>query len=383
MRTTTAVAPDAPGRLGDPVEPGELLRYLADLQEWRDHRRHELDELDAAALASPEAAALTADVTLAMALWQAVAERHDELLRVWDSGRAGRVELRRLADLVWGRLDADAGTDADRLAVSLPEACRLSDALAGQLRRRLSLDAVGTDLVAHLRTLRASVERLRDLVGAEPAGQARSAAAARFDALDRRLLDVTERARRGADVGGLLGPLEEDAARAERDLIVGAATRRDDARDRERAQGLRAELAARAREVGRLADACAGRVAPAPRLAVPRVEALGPVPQDAAAVDAYLDRLDAVGRAMALAERAYRAPLAELDALDDLLEVYRAKAASTGRAARPEVAEVYRLSREVLDEVPVELPRARAVVAAYRALLADDPPSPVTSGRAS
>ncbi len=34
--------------------------------------------------------------------------------------------------------------------------------------------------------------------------------------------DVTDRAQRGADVGGMLGPLENDAARLERDLIVGA-----------------------------------------------------------------------------------------------------------------------------------------------------------------
>ncbi len=382
MGTMTAVAPDAPARLGEPVEPAEMLRYLADLGEWRERRRDELDELDRAALASAEADELTADVTLSMALWQAVAARYDELVRVWDSGRVGHVERLRLSALVWGRLDADAaGSAVGRLAVSLPEACRLSDALAGQLRLRLSLDPVGLDLAAHLRSMRATLERVRDLVAAEPAGPARADAAVRLEALDRRLVDVTDRARRGADVGGLVGPLEADAARTERDLIVAAATRRDDARERERASALRSDLAARAAKVGRLADACVARVDGAPRLAVPRVEALGQVPADAAAVDAFLERLDAVERALAQAEHAYTAPVAELDALDDLVEAYRAKAVSTGRTDRREVVEVYRLARAVLDDAPVDLARARAVVAAYQALLADVPPSPATSGR--
>ena len=55
------------------------------------------------------------------------------------------------------------------------------------------------------------------------------------------------RVQRGADVGGLLGPLEQDAARAERDLIVGASNRRAHAHDEARARALRAELEAAGR----------------------------------------------------------------------------------------------------------------------------------------
>jgi hypothetical protein len=380
MRPATAIAPAAPARMGEPVEPAAMLRYLGELGEWRDQRRRELDELDRSALAAPDAASLTGDVTLSMALWQAVAARHDELSRVWDGGRVGPVELRRLSALVWGRLDAGAGGLASSLAVSLPEACRLSDALAAQLRLRLSLDPVGLDLAAHVRSLRAALERVRDLAEAEPAGPARDGATSRLRRLDRRLADLTERAGRGADVGGLVGPLEADAARVERDLIVAAATRRDDERDRERAQERRDELLAEAAAVAHLADECVARVSPAPRLAVPRVEALGPVPEDAAGVDDYLARLDAVSRALRQAESAYAAPLAELDRLRDLLEVYRAKALGTGRARLPEVAEMYRQAHAVVGAVPADLSRARAVVAAYQVLLSDVPPTLDTSG---
>jgi hypothetical protein len=392
MVPTTARAPVAPARLGQPVEPGEMLRYLEELGRWRDARRRELDELDRAALAAPEPDELTSDITLSMALWQAVAARHDELLAVWDSGRVGQVERRRLSALIWGRLDAGTGPGgvvgagtgrgaaaAGSLAVSLPEACRLSDALAGQLRLRMSLDPAGLDLAARLRALRASLERVRDLVRAQLPGPERHGSEIRLERLDRRIEDVTERAKRGADVGGLLGPLEADAARAERDLIVAAATRRDDERDRAEAAEQRDELIERAAEVGRLVADCVAKVRPAPRLAVPRVEALGPVPLGAAEVDAYLERLDAVARAVTLAEQTYAAPLAELQRLRELLDVYRAKATSTGLEARPEVAQLYRSALAVVSQEPVDLARARAVVAAYQVLLSDVPPT--SSGR--
>lgn len=382
--TTSRPAPPAPGRLGVAVEPAELLTYLSELGRWRDERRAELDELDRAALAAPgpaaETAGLTNDITLAMALWQAVAGRYEQLERVWDSGRVGEVERLQLSALVWGRLDA--GASGAPAALSVPEACRLCDALAHQLRLRLSLDPVGLDLAAHLRTLRAAVERVRDLLVAEPAGPAREEAAARWDRLDARLRDVVDRAQRGADVGGLVGSLEADAARLERDLIVGAATRRDDARDRSRAEDLRQALRARCARASEQAARCVQQVQPAPRLAVPQVDALGPVPTAPDAVDAYLHRLDRVQQALTHVEGSYAAALAERDELRSRLAAYQAKASGTGRAAHPEVSGLYRLALDVVGAVPTDLARARAVVAAYQTLLGSAP-GPAPSGRSS
>jgi hypothetical protein len=365
----TALAPAAPGRPGQPVDPPAMLHFLTDLARWRDRRRAELDELDAAALESPERAALTGDMTLAMTLWQAVATRADELEQVWDSGRVGAAERQRLTSLLWGRLDASTGNGAGALAVSLPEACRLSDALVGQLRRRLALDPVDVDLGARLRTLRAALERVRDLVDDVPEGPLRERAATRLDGLDRRLSDLMARARRGADVGGLLGPLDADTAVTERDLIVAAATRADDARDRARAADLRSSLAARAAALEPVVAECVATVRPAPVLAVPRVEQLGPVPEDADAVDTYLDRLADVERAMDRVEHAYEEPLAELADLTELLGAYRAKAARTGLGERPEVVGLHDLVRALLTARPAELDRCRAGVAAFRTLV--------------
>lgn len=388
----SATAPAAPGRLGQPLVAQEALRYLEALGEWRDQRKAELDLLDQAALEAPDQAAFTGDMLLSVALWKAVADRHDLLLATWDSGRVGQTELERLSTLVWGRLDATvisrpgastaaapagARAAAAALAVSLPEACRLSDALAASLRARLGIDPSQADIQARVRTLRASVERVRDLVDREPA-QAHAAASSMLSRLDARIADVLSRVQRGADVGGLLGPLEHDAARAERDLIVGASNRRADAHDEARARALRAELEARGAALRDLAARCVAQVAPAPRLAVPDVSALGPVPTDPAAVDAYLVRLDAVGRAMTVAQDAYASALSERDELRGRLGAYAAKAASLGGSstssgwdldAASDLEELERRGVDTLDREPVDLDRARALVAAYQAYL--------------
>ena len=161
-----ATAPAAPGRMGAEVQPQQAQAYLAQLGQWRDARRAELDQLDQAALQSVNGAAATGDITLSMALWQAVSDRYEQLLTIWDSGRVGLTERLQLATLIWGRLDAAA---ASGLSVSLPEACRLSDALASSLRVRLGLEVSGAEITERIRQLRAQMERIRDQVDLEPA----------------------------------------------------------------------------------------------------------------------------------------------------------------------------------------------------------------------
>ena len=382
----SASAPVAPGRLGTPLVAMEALRYLEALGAWRDQRKGELDLLDEAALQAPDQSAFTGDLTLSMALWKSVSDRYDLLTATWDSGRAGPTELERLATLVWSRVDTS-------LAVSLPEACRLSDALATSLRARLGIDTSQADVTTRVRQLRAAVERLRDLVDREPStvDTTGSATQARLAA---RVDDLSARFQRGADVGGLLGPLENDAARAERDLIVAASRRAADSRDAARAQALRTELEAQGAALRDLAAQCVNEVASPPRLAVPDVSTLGPVPTDPAAVDAYLLRLDKVRRAMTVAQDAYAAALSERAELRGRLGAYAAKAAAlaaappragfvagSGPARAGDLEELETRAMAVLDRTPVDLARARALVAAYQAYLGStqSPPPPHTS----
>jgi hypothetical protein len=416
----TAITPAAPGRIGVAISPEDALHYLEALGAWRDQRRKELDLLDEAALAAASGAesgaesgsdaGLTGDILLSMALWKAVADRHDLLMATWDSGRVGPAERERLSSLIWGRLDAtldprlaqrpDVPSSSGALAVSLPEAMRLSDALAASLRARLSLDPAGAEVTTRLRQLRAQLERIREQVVAEPR-DSRDIPARTLAKLEERLTEMADKARRGADVGGLVGPLEADAARTERDLIVGSATRTEAARDAARARQLRAELEARGAAVRDLAAQCVASVNPAPRLAVPDVAALGPVPATAPELDHYLTRLATVSRALNFAQAAYATALDERSELLGRLEAYAIKAArvsqggtsaggaggaagntsTTGNAeenssktgtgeADDDLGELFRRAEEALTARPADMARARALVAAHQAYLA-------------
>lgn len=383
--TATALtsAPEPPGRLGTAAPPGPLRDYLRDLGQWRDGRRRELDRLDEAARVATDPDGHTGDVTLSMALWQAVSDRYEQLLQEWDSGRADGIARERMSQLIWGRLDATgAAALAAGFGVSLVDACRLSDALASQLKARLSFDPRAADASLRATALRAAVHRLEALAEQEPGAQGL------VQRLAARVADLGAAAARGGDVTGPLAALEAEVARAERDLIVSTATRRQRARDRDReAAGLVADrvramneaaaLERRQRTLLDLAERCAGRVTPAPRLAVPEPEALGPVPTDRAALDTYLARLGDVSRAMDQVEEAYSAPLAECEELRGRLDGYRAMAARTGRDTDPQVRAAAERARAAVRAMPCDLGSARTLVAHYVQLIRPrTPPAP-------
>lgn len=364
MSTPYAVTPAAPGSLGADVPAPELLRYLDAMMRWRDQRRTELDALDRAALelSDPtDRAAVTPDVTLSMTLWQAVADRLDLILATWDNGRVGEQERRRITTLVWGTLEQPGSRGQQALAVSLPEACRLSDSLASSLRSRLRLDGADPDLAGRLRALRQQVERIADQVALVPSRRRGSAAEVHAQ-LDQRLTDITDRARRGADVGGLLGPLESQAATVERDLIVAASARAHAKADHQQATREVAELSARGEALRQLAARARAQVTPAPTLGIPDVSALGPVPTDPEELTAYLSRLERVERALAHAHAEYAAALARRQDLAE--QVARLRAALE---ALPDAGAMQALMAEadaLLATEPTDLTRLEALVRA-------------------
>jgi hypothetical protein len=363
-------APVAPGQMGAALNPQAAQVYLDELGRWRDGRRRELDELDQAALQTSSGSEATGDILLSMALWKAVSDRYELLLATWNSGRVGVTELTRLSTLIWGRLDA---ATASGLSVSLPEACRLSDALLSQLRVKLGLDPSGLEITERIRQLRAQMERIREQIDLEPAGAGQQDAALDQSRLARRLKEVAEKAGRGGDVVGLLAPLEIEAATFERDLIVNGARRRDAAALVQRAHEQRADLEAREAALRGIAQECVRRVDPAPRYAVPDTSALGPVPNTREELENYLRRLDQVSRAMTIAQTAYAKALHDHSELDSRLEAYRAKAEATGIAEVADVAQAYRLARNALDERPSRMVLAQQLVSVYQTYLQTTP----------
>jgi hypothetical protein len=363
-------APVAPGQMGSAVEAQAAQVYLDQLGQWRDGRRHALDELDKAALHAATGSSVTGDILLSMALWKAVSDRYELLLATWSSGRVGATELMRISTLIWGRLDAST---ASGLSVSLPEACRLSDALLSQLRVKLGLDPSGAEITERVRQLRAQMERIREQIDLEPAGAPQQQAAVEQSRLARRLKALADKASRGGDVGGLLGPLEIDAATFERDLIVNGARRRDAAALVTRAREQRADLDAREAVLRGIVEECLRRVDPAPRYAVPETAALGPVPNTRDELENYVRRLDQVSRAMTIAQTAYTKAVQDHDELTSRLEAYHAKAMATGQADVPDIAQAYELARNALDQRPSRMVLAEQLVSVYQTYLQTTP----------
>jgi hypothetical protein len=363
-------APVAPGRMGQALDPMAAQVYMDELSTWRDGRRRELDELDKAALQAATGSSATGDILLSMALWKAVSDRYELLFATWNSGRVGATELMRMSTLIWGRLDAST---ASGLSVSLPEACRLSDALLSQLRVKLGLDPSGMEITERIRQLRAQMERIREQIDLEPAGAAQQQAALEQSRLARRLRELAEKASRGGDVAGMLGPMEIDAATFERDLIVNGARRRDAAALVQRAREERADLDAREAALHSIVEECVRRVDPAPRYAVPDTAALGPLPNTLDQLENYLRRLDQVSRAMTIAQTAYMKALQDHEELASRLEAYRAKAVATGVADVPDVAQAYELARNALDQRPSRMVLADQLVTVYQTYLQTTP----------
>ncbi len=373
-----AVAPTAPGALGVPVQAGEAQTYLRALRTWVAQRRADLGEVDRAVLRlSPaEQSAITTDLTVALTFWKAVSDRLTLLESTFDGGRVGPKEAERLSTLIHGRLDSNTAEhlslpSSGSLAVSLPEACRLLDSLTRTLQARASLAPGAAEASQRITVARAGVERIRDQVPLVPAGPQRDDAAEKLARLDRRVEDLLARARRGADVGGVIGPLEIDISMLERDLIVAAAERASAARSRVRTQQQIEELDARAAAIRALERACIAAITPAPRLAIPNVRALGAVPHAAAELAAYRERLERVSRALDLAHETYAAGLAERDEVVGLAGALSAMAASARVPAELEadLRDLRRRLDDALSVTPLPLQRARALAAAYQSFL--------------
>ncbi|MBD7980869.1 hypothetical protein H9641_09100 [Oerskovia sp. Sa2CUA9] len=341
----------------------ELYEYLSRLEEWLRARRTELDRLDAAAQSAASPETYTADMLLAMTLWQAARTRADEMGAVWDSGRADAVGREKISQLVWGRLSSPDGSSL----VSLVEATRLCDAIVSALRTRLSFDPNAADEVARFRGLRAELARCDELAGSD------TTARGRVEKLRERWTRLRDKASNGADVTGPLTELEAEVARTERDLIVGASERRELARDRKQAVERYAALEAREPSLRELAARCRREIAAPPRLAVPDVSRLGEVPADRAGLDGFLTRLATVARAFDTVEASYSAPLRERAELRYRLDAYRVRADSNGRSASPTVRSGLAEARAAGEAVPCDVVLLRFLVEQYQFLTRDLP----------
>src|SRR5262249_58698104 len=134
-----------------------------------------------------------------------------------------------------------------------------------------------------------------------------------------------------------------------------------------------AQLTTTAAAVRETAQRCREKIADPPRLGVPDVEALGPVPPvpdgadvpgswtaARAALDAYQARLQQAAAALAEAGRRFAAPLAERAELRGLAQAYRAKAAAAGLIEDPVLDAQFTAARAELWRGPRAIAGPRA-----------------------
>jgi hypothetical protein len=345
-----------------------VLRFLDELRRWRDDLRTALDALDRRAQVASSADAFTGDLTLALSLAESISRRTDELITAWDSGRVGDKELARLAELMWARLPDALGNPS---AFSLDEATALAAALESRLAARLDADTIaGSGAADRIAPLRDTLARCHDLATTlERRVDEANALTAELDAaLASDAKTLAAEITRIADAADLL----------ERDLIKETALRTSVSRDAPALAGRVAKLEQIAADVRETAQRCRDKIADPPRLAVPDVAALGPVPPPPdgpdlpgtwtaarAALDAYQARLDQAAAALAEAGRRYAAPLTERAELRGLAEAYRAKAAAAGLAEDPGLDAQFAAARAVLWRAPCDLVAARRLAETY------------------
>ncbi len=366
----TTTAPAAPGQLGVAARPAELMEYLRRLDSWLAERRAELDSLDEQIVGAGRQAELTGDMALALALWQAAKTRQNLLLATWDSGRVGPQELDRLSALIWGRLDTGSSEVAQlqSMSVSLPEAGRLCDALVAQLRTRLNTDPNAEQQQIRLRDLRAQLERIREQAALEPPALA-PAAQSRLAGLVARHADLAAKRTRGGDIAGSLGTLEIDAAHLERDLIVGAAQRREGRDLLVRAREELAGTQAREKAVRSLAAQVSAAVWPVPDAVIPSVAGLGPVPNTRTALVGYVDGLTRLDAQLADVQAELSRALGDRDAAAAQLAALRTKASALGQSTQPLLRQLDDVLGSALSATPVVVPVVRQLLAAYTAQL--------------
>lgn len=359
-----AVAPPPPAEPGLPAPDEATDRYLSELARWRLRREHELRALDELTRSHGERQALEADLTSSMTLFHAIAQRHDLLLATWADVQGGEGEREWVAQLIWGVLELPDG-DADALAVSMPDALRLSDALAGSLRVRVDADGEAT-AQDRLAGLDAGLERVRGVLAEQDGSAGEEVAEALEDAAGQ------VEALHGQDEPGLaeIGAAESHLVAVERELIVSAASHAHARADREQAEAERAHLVARGEAVRSLAQRVLDDVRPAPRLGIPDVTALGEVPEDEGALETYVNNLERVGRALEQAHATYAAALAEYADLADRAERLAKTLAGCGAPTSVDLAGMLTAAKESLHTRPADVQRASALIAAQEAYLA-------------
>ena len=242
------------------------------------------------------------------------------------------------------------------LELGIDDVVAAAGRIAGAARRTPVLTSAALD--RELERVRAALEEADGDVAQELTGRFEEVAddvAALHDADEPGLADV--------------GAAQSRLAAVDREVIVAATSHAHEHADREQAEAERAHLVARGEAVRSLAQRVLDSVRPAPRLGIPDVTALGDVPEEDDAVEAYVVNLERVGRALDQAHATYSAALAEYADLADRAERLAKTLAGCGAPTSVDLAGMLTAAKESLHTRPADVQRASALIAAQEAYL--------------
>lgn len=326
-------------------------QVLAQWDEWSSRCTDRLFDLDARVNAQGSTDDQL-DIAAVFVARKAIVERI-EAMRA-----AGGRDERSAASLAGQPLVGEQGAP---VASDLSAAATLVDAIMSRIEEHLTgIEVRETELVRSASGLAAALSEAEEL--SESLGSHVKRVA------DLRLRETAA----GRDLAAISALADESGtvltelrvASAERDRILaavpGVLARLDTLRSREAA-------------VRALVEEVREKVLPLPKLAVPAVDALGPVPDHVdlpwpAARDRlqpYLTRVDRLGAALDEVERQFRAALDRRNDLRGLLQAYRDKAGERRFAEDPRVELRYQAARDVLWSAPCDLGVAAPLVTAY------------------
>jgi hypothetical protein len=335
----------------------------------------------------------TADVPSMLAQWDDwTADATDRLMHLDERVTALGADLPGAADV---QLDVAAAFVCRKAIAARVEQIRAAPSTAAAASATPVLDdrgdLVAADLPSAATLLNAVLDRVDTAVSAaETANRARFAdrASAGDDLRVAERLSVelghfvqrTAAARARFDAAGS-SAVELRAVAAEarilRDELERLRTTRTSAFDQWRTLPDRlTALRAREREVRELVDTCREKVTPLPVLAMPSVDALGPVrpldeleampwPAARMAMEPYLLRVERLGAAFDEVARRFGSVLDRRNELRGLLHAFRDKAAAAGLGEDAELEPVFRTAEHELWSAPCDVEAAEGLVREY------------------
>jgi HAMP domain-containing protein len=338
-------------RAGDKLSKDDAVALVQQWRSWHGQLSDVLlvlDEQSKSVGTDPD----RTDVAELFVSWSTIGERVSELEHLANDGKT--IDL---SHLCWEPVTRSDGTT---LGPSLASAAdRLMD-ICIELRTRLD--------ERHTKQANSAAQRAQGNSDVETATRLST----ELGDLGRHVAELREQWQ-SATTDAAISDISQQLAEARRTLEASMSARQDAIEQLGETDDLLTRLREQELAAGQALASAREKVTPAPRMALPSVDALGPPPDLATApwsamratATDWLAKSARLGQAFGEIQRRCQVAIDERDELRGRLQAFRDKAASAGTAERSDVDAAYQAARAVLWAAPCDLVAARTLVASY------------------